>query len=185
MHDPFTVSERIVQANARSDIDGTLVFYPIFAQPVTDRGPYKNRSTGVYYKNQDDCLRGLVDRSKDVEDLCGDYNARWLFRAAGNNKPTDDDRVVPCTALSVKLIWDHYHINKNAPGCNWNGQIVSVVNRSEIMGRCWPWKVPLSIRLMSTRSFNFDRADDCDDVRLLKLTSSGVIFCGGDGSSLS
>jgi methylenetetrahydrofolate dehydrogenase (NAD+) len=127
--DPSTVSERILQANSRSDIDGLLVFYPIFAaQPVTDRGPYKNRLTGVYYKTQDDYLRDLVDPSKDVEGLCGDYNARWLFRAG--NRPTDD-RVVPCTALSVKLILDHYH--HAAP--SWNGQIVSVVNRSEIMGR--------------------------------------------------
>jgi methylenetetrahydrofolate dehydrogenase (NAD+) len=125
--DPSTVSDRINTANSRSDIDGILIFYPIFAQPVANRGPYKNRLTGVYYKTQDDYLRDLVATSKDVEGLCGDYNARWLFRAG--NRPTDD-RVVPCTALSVKLILDHFH---HAP--SWNGQIVSVVNRSEIMGR--------------------------------------------------
>lgn len=149
--DPSTVSERILEANSRSDIHGTLVFYPIFAEPFADRGPYKNRLTGVYYKTQDDYLRDIVDPSKDVEGLCGDYNARWLFRAG--NKPTEE-RVVPCTALSVKRILDYYH---HAPG--WNGQVVSIVNRSEIMGRplaamlAWEGAIVYSINVDSILEF--------------------------------
>ena len=151
-----SIQTTIQQINQRSDVHGILIFYPIFhnhhnqhqhqhhhhhphhhhQQQQQLRGPYKNRLTGVYYKTQDDYLRDLVDPMKDVEGLSGDYNRRCRFRyhqpnqeSTTNSNNNNNHVILPCTALSVKTILDHYTTN------DWNGRIVSIMNRSEIVGR--------------------------------------------------
>jgi methylenetetrahydrofolate dehydrogenase (NAD+) len=155
---PANVEELIQTTNSRPDVDGILIFYPIFKRPdfVLKRGPFKNLLTGVYYKTYDDYLRDVVAKNKDVEGLCGNYNARLMFRSKAAMNPSssslsnqefssNDDKILPCTALSVKQILDHYHpLSTSSPSQPWKGQIVSVINRSEIMGR------PLAAMLASS-----------------------------------
>ena len=145
---PEDVEAVIRMANERDDVDGILIFYPIFGdQPQSTRGPYINRLTGVYYKSFDDYLRDVVDPAFDVEGLNGAYSSRLALRKGKQstttqkddnnsydlywdiNDPDESNRIVPCTAQSVQHILDHYH------STNWEGQIVSIINRSEIFGR--------------------------------------------------
>ena len=180
---PEDVERVIRQVNNRNDVDGIIVFYPIFQSMSTDqpppclsssreervqqnqraskiRGPYKNQSTGVFYKSHDDFLRDIVDKSKDVEGFCTDYHqlCSQYFASTSisaltipSKVPTESDTgeirtsdaIFPCTALSVKQILDRYHLLSPArPGAEtridampWSGQTVSIVNRSEILGR--------------------------------------------------
>lgn len=135
---PSSVEEAIQAGNERSDVDGILVYYPIFKNSLATshekRGPYKNRLTGVYYKTYDDYLRDLVCYTKDVEGLCQEYNARWLFRARGKEGISDNgNNLYPCTAASVFRILEAYHSKQGLK--YWQGTVVTIVNRSEIFGR--------------------------------------------------
>jgi methylenetetrahydrofolate dehydrogenase (NAD+) len=136
--EPSDVEEAIRGMNAREDVHGILVFYPIFKKRKgfeRVRGPYLDQSTGVHYKTHDDYLRDVVSPAKDVEGLCHDYNSRWLFRARGMNR-TDLEAYVPCTALSVMKILEEYHpYQQREEGKRWSGCTITVVNRSEILGR--------------------------------------------------
>lgn len=126
---PQDVEAAICDANEREDVHGILVYYPIFKRPDSARGPYKNRLTGVYYKSSDDYLRDLVSPKKDVEGLSHTYNARWLFRDRATDRFDGQSGVIyPCTALSVFKILDMKQDNLA-------GLTVTVVNRSELLGR--------------------------------------------------
>ncbi|KAL3823885.1 hypothetical protein ACHAXA_005467 [Cyclostephanos tholiformis] len=78
--------ERAIRdANARSDVHGILVFYPVHDKLVdVSRGPtwtsdggggggrtYKDRNNGVYYRSMDDYFRDMVASHKDVEGYRG------------------------------------------------------------------------------------------------------------------
>lgn len=158
------IQSLIHQANADNTIDGILVYYPIPKYATVNsssaKGPYKNRLEGVYYKSHDDYFRDMVIPTKDVEGLGG---TRWLSHSKhhiasvpGTLSPPPATSistastslsppiVQPCTAKSVHTILDYYHNPKT--GTNslpWLGQTVSIINRSEIMGR------PLAIMLAS------------------------------------
>jgi methylenetetrahydrofolate dehydrogenase (NAD+) len=145
---PHGIQEMIRQANANSHIDGILVFYPIFTN-TREKGPYKNQLQGVYYKTHDCHFRDMVAIEKDVEGLRGTkwyHNQRRLrIHPAGQPQPL----VYPCTARSVEAILEHCHSSLSssptAVGWNedpvtessscWQGLTVSIVNRSEIVGR--------------------------------------------------
>jgi len=115
--------------NHDPEVDGILVFYPIFGSKRQDvHGLYLNRNTGVRYKTYDDYLRDVVCPSKDVEALSQNYNARWLFRARGKNR-NSTDFYAPCTALAVM------EILKEALLRDWTQTTVAIINRSELMGR--------------------------------------------------
>jgi methylenetetrahydrofolate dehydrogenase (NAD+) len=139
---PSDVSKVIREMNGRSDVHGILVFYPIFKKnsPMYGRrkGPYLNRSSGVYYKSDDDWLRDVVSPLKDVEGLGHNYNARWIFRARGRNR-MEREVYIPCTALAVMKILQTYHPLESsvaeAQHKRWAGFRVTIVNRSEILGR--------------------------------------------------
>ena len=140
---PSDVEEAIRDGNARTDVHGILVYYPIFKKRYLSepRGPYKNQLTGVYYKTHDDYLRDIVCPTKDVEGLCHQYNARWLFRERGMQR--NNDRILhPCTALSVYKVLEAYHPTSERDP--WLRIVVTIVNRSEIMGR------PLAAMLANT-----------------------------------
>jgi methylenetetrahydrofolate dehydrogenase (NAD+) len=157
---PSLVEAAIRNANARPDVHGILVYYPIFKShdsnhtkySTQQRGPYKNQLTGVYYKTQDDYLRDVVCPSKDVEGLCHEYNARWLFRSYRNHtnnnnnekriiEPNQELVVFPCTALSVYRILEHELQRRRDQQSFRNNNdndsqlVATVINRSEILGR--------------------------------------------------
>jgi methylenetetrahydrofolate dehydrogenase (NAD+) len=129
---PHAIEAAIQTANARQDVHGILVYYPIFKQQQAApavRGPYKNRLTGVFYKNHDDYLRDIVSSGKDVEGLCQSYNTARSFDRNDNDNNNDNSGVVyPCTALSVFKILE-------AQRETWTGLTITIINRSEILGR--------------------------------------------------
>lgn len=116
------IEEAILAANADPEIDGIIVYYPIF----------NNR--------QDQYLQQIVDVQKDVEGLSHRYifnmyqNIRFLDGDAGGNR---QKCILPCTPLANIKILEYLNIyNKILPfGNRLFGHTICVVNRSEVVGR--------------------------------------------------
>lgn len=196
--EPAEVEAVIQRFNQRADVHGILVFYPIFKTSTLHRQTtkkqqqkkglkyYLDRSTGVYYKTEDDYLRDVVSPHKDVEGLCRNYTARRVFRARGGLFRSIHDTYIPCTALAVLKILETYHKhpileNDDSAGCEtkkysseslsviddntkrWSGLTVTIVNRSEILGR--PLAALLAIAGASVYSV--------DDTSILLFMSGG------------
>ena len=133
---PRDVAKLIRSLNTQPDIHGILVFYPIFAHQPSTRRRWLHQATGVYYKTDDDWLRDVVHPTKDVEGLHQQTKQKF-FQA----RAADRDQVyVPCTALAVQRI-----VAALRPK---SGTTVTIVNRSEIMGR--PLAALLSLQHGST-----------------------------------
>jgi methylenetetrahydrofolate dehydrogenase (NAD+) len=143
---PEEIGHTIRHANENPQVDGILVFYPVFTN-TRQKGPYKNRLQGVYYKTYDCHFRDLVALDKDVEGLRG---TKWYHNHRRHKTPRGGQRqqqqqqsqqlVYPCTARSVEAILEHYHFSAGkketaVTTSHWRGQTVSIVNRSEIVGR--------------------------------------------------
>ena len=109
----------ILAANHDDSIDGIIVYYPIF----NDR--------------QDQYLQQIIDVSKDVEGL----SHRYIFNLYQNNRFLDEEKVqksvLPCTPLAVIKILEYLRIyNTILPyGNRLFGHSITVVNRSEVVGR--------------------------------------------------
>jgi len=128
LDDPIDVEAALIEANDDPRIHGIIVYYPIFGQ--------EESFSGV---SHDDYLRDTISHKCDVEGLCHSYrtnlyrNVRFLDYPANNKKC-----LLPCTALSVVKIIEA------CPGCfdfqkpvgrKLEGKIITVINRSEIVGR--------------------------------------------------
>ena len=106
-------------ANQDETIDGIIVYYPIFNS------------------RQDQYLQQLTDIGKDVEGL----SHRYLFNLYQNNRFLDEANtqksILPCTPLAVIKILEYLRIyNTILPyGNRLFGRSVTVVNRSEVVGR--------------------------------------------------
>ena len=106
-------------ANHDDSIDGIIVYYPIF----NDR--------------QDQYLQQITDVSKDVEGLSHQY----IFNLYQNVRFLDEEKVqksvLPCTPLAVIKILEYLRIyNTILPyGNRLFGHSITVVNRSEVVGR--------------------------------------------------
>lgn len=117
--DKDDVEETIISANKDPEVDGIIIYYPIF----------NNR--------QDQYLQQIVDVGKDVEGLSHQYifnmyqNIRFL-----DNTPARKS-VLPCTPLAVIKILEYLQIyNSILPyGNRLFGRRICVVNRSEVVGR--------------------------------------------------
>ncbi|KAF2847671.1 NAD(P)-binding protein [Plenodomus tracheiphilus IPT5] len=113
------LEDRLIEANNDSAVDGIIVYYPIFG----------NR--------QDQYLQQIVSIDKDVEGLSHRYifnmyqNIRFLDPA--NTKKS----ILPCTPLAVIKILEYLRIyNTILPyGNRLHGRTVTVINRSEVVGR--------------------------------------------------
>ncbi|KAJ5218145.1 NAD(P)-binding protein [Penicillium cinerascens] len=110
----------ILAANTDNDVDGIIVYYPIF----------NNR--------QDQYLQQIVDVSKDVEGL----SHRYIFNMYQNIRFLDPETkrqkcILPCTPLAIVKILEYLNIyNTVLPSGNrLFGHTVCVVNRSEVVGR--------------------------------------------------
>ncbi len=109
----------ILAANNDERIDGIIVYYPIFNS------------------RQDQYLQQITDVSKDVEGL----SHRYIFNLYQNNRFLDEEKmqksVLPCTPLAVIKILEYLRIyNTILPyGNRLFGHSVTVVNRSEVVGR--------------------------------------------------
>lgn len=113
------MEETLIAANADDDVDGIIVYYPIFNS------------------RQDQYLQQIVDVSKDVEGL----SHRYIFNMYQNIRFLDDALaqkcIIPCTPLAVIKILEYLRIyNTILPyGNRLFGHTISVVNRSEVVGR--------------------------------------------------
>lgn len=199
--EPSVVEEAIRSLNQRLDVHGILVFYPIFkTRNLEDKGLYLNQRTGVHYKTYDDYLRDIVSPQKDVEALSQVHttDAQHLFRARGMDH-TGDDPYVPCTALAVSKVMEEYykpfhnHQNRKSSRRKWLGHTVTVVNRSEILGR--PLAGLLSLQGATVYSVDEDsilvfeedgRLRRCNDMDLADcVRQSSVIVSGVPTSDFS
>ena len=113
------LEENILNANNDDDVDGIIVYYPIFG----------NR--------QDQYLQQITDVGKDVEGL----SHRYIFNMYQNIRFLDDQKlqksVLPCTPLAVIKILENLQVyNTILPyGNRLFGHSITVINRSEVVGR--------------------------------------------------
>jgi len=124
--DLLDLEEHLERANTDPDVDGIMIYYPVFGQHPSFHGG-----------SQDDYLRDSVSPFKDVEGL-SHYYRRALYR---NQRYVDDEAtkkcVLPCTPLAVIKTLEHLHVYDNhlPIGDRMNGKTAVVVNRSEVVGR--------------------------------------------------
>ncbi|KAL7419712.1 Methylenetetrahydrofolate dehydrogenase [NAD(+)] [Cryptotrichosporon argae] len=140
------VEEAILEANDDNDVDGIMVYYPIFG----DR--------------QDQYLQSVVSPQKDVEGL----NHQFLFNLYHNvrfispltlkpipayllpqpiapPKAGEDEvpppgtvkSILPCTPLAIVKVLEHIGVYNKllAYGDRARGKVITVINRSEVVGR--------------------------------------------------
>ena len=126
--DPLDVENVLVDANEDPRVHGIIVYYPIFGQ--------QESFSGV---SHDDYLRDSVSIRCDVEGLCHTYRTNLYRNVRFLDYPTNDIKcLLPCTALSVVKILEHcpgVHDSHKPVGQKMAGKIVTVINRSEIVGR--------------------------------------------------
>ncbi|KAF4124072.1 methylenetetrahydrofolate dehydrogenase (NAD+) [Geosmithia morbida] len=117
-----SLEEEIIRANEEEDVDGIIVYYPIFPQ---------NPSHDKY-------VQETVDLSKDVEGMRHKHlynmyhNVRFLDPPENRKKS-----ILPCTPLAVVKILEYLQIYNPilAVGNRLFGKTITVINRSEVNGR--------------------------------------------------
>ena len=126
--DPIDVEAALTAANDDPNVHGIIVYYPIFGQVESFSGA-----------SQDDYLRDTVSFKCDVEGLCHTYRTNLYRNVRFLDYPTNTKKcVLPCTALSCVKILEQCPncYDKSKPvGKHMEGQVVTVINRSEIVGR--------------------------------------------------
>lgn len=128
LEDPIDVESTLIEANEDPRVHGIIIYYPIFGQEESFSG-----------ESQDDYLRDTVSHECDVEGLCHTYRTNLYRNVRFLDYPKNSIQcLLPCTALSVVKILEQ------CPGCydktrpvgkQMNDKIVTVINRSEIVGR--------------------------------------------------
>lgn len=118
----------MTKANEDPNVHGIIVYYPIFGQVESFSGA-----------SQDDYLRDSVSYKCDVEGLCHTYRSNLYRNVRFLDYPTNTKKcLLPCTALSVVKILEACpgcYDKTKAAGRQTEGKIVTVINRSEIVGR--------------------------------------------------
>jgi methylenetetrahydrofolate dehydrogenase (NAD+) len=117
--DKEALEDMILAANVDPEVDGIIIYFPVF----------NNR--------QDSYLQQLTVAEKDVEGL----SHRYLFNMYQNTRFLDvaqtQKSLLPCTPLAIIKILEYVGVyNTVLPyGNRLFGRTVTVVNRSEIVGR--------------------------------------------------
>jgi methylenetetrahydrofolate dehydrogenase (NAD+) len=125
--DPIDVEAALCDANDDPRVHGIIVYYPIFGQVESFSG-----------ESQDDYLRDTVSYKCDVEGLCHQYRSNLYRNVRFVDREHTKKSVLPCTALSVVKILESCEkcYDKSRPiGRHMDGQVVTIINRSEIVGR--------------------------------------------------
>ncbi|KAF2636190.1 bifunctional protein [Massarina eburnea CBS 473.64] len=113
------LEDALLDANNDPRVDGIIVYYPIFG----------NR--------QDQYLQQIVSIDKDVEGL----SHKYVFNMYQNIRFVDDANlkksILPCTPLAVIKILEYLRIYNTilAYGNRLHGRTITVINRSEVVGR--------------------------------------------------
>ena len=126
--DPIDVENALIDANDDPKVHGIIVYYPIFGQEESFSGA-----------SQDDYLRDTVSFKCDVEGLCHTYRTNLYRNVRYLDYPRNTQKcLLPCTALSVVKILEECPgcYDKSKPiGRRMEGKTVTIINRSEIVGR--------------------------------------------------
>lgn len=120
--DKEDLEEGIIAANNDDNVDGILVYYPIW----------------VGNHSQDKYIKETVALSKDVEGLCHTHlfnmyhNVRFLDPPSNLKKS-----ILPCTPLAIVKTLEYLQIYNPilAYGNRLFGKTITVINRSEVNGR--------------------------------------------------
>lgn len=116
------LEEAIHAANKDKDVDGIMVYFPVFAGDVA----------------KDESIREAIAMEKDVEGMRKQHlsymyhNVRYMDAPTNLKKP-----LLPCTPLGVVKILETLQMYNSvlAPGNRLYGKTVTVINRSEVIGR--------------------------------------------------
>lgn len=153
------VESYIKWANSEANIDGIIVYYPIF-------GNLEYSGGGL----MDDHLKDLVDFKKDVEGLSHYYRFNLYHDIKSNVYLTPLHNVAPCTALAVIKCLEYLKVydNFNLPHYKLFDKTVTIINRSNIVGK------PLSLLLANSGADVY--SVDKDSIFLMRKEASGKIY---------
>lgn len=116
------LEEEIMAANEDKQVDGIIVYYPIFpGNPAHDR-----------------YIQETVSLAKDVEGLCHKHISNMYYNVRYLDPPHNLKKsILPCTPLAVVKILEYLQIyNSILPyGNRLFGKTITVINRSEVNGR--------------------------------------------------
>lgn len=117
--DKEDLEEAIMQANEDPQVDGIMIYFPVFG----------NR--------QDQYLQQVLNKDKDVEGLSHVYIQNMYQNVRYLDKAQSQKSILPCTPLAIVKILEHLGVyNSVIPyGNRLYGKVITVVNRSEIVGR--------------------------------------------------
>lgn len=113
------LEEEIYNCNNNDDINGMIVYFPVFGN------------------KQDQYLQQCVSIHKDVEGL----NFKYISNMYHNIRYLDDAHtmksILPCTPLAIVKILENIGAYNTVlqPGDRLYGKTITIVNRSEIVGR--------------------------------------------------
>jgi methylenetetrahydrofolate dehydrogenase (NAD+) len=159
--DPLDVEAVLVDANDDPLVHGIIVYYPIF-------GTNDKATTTFSGVSHDDYLRDTVSIKCDVEGLCHTYRTNLYRNVRFMDYPTNTQKcVLPCTALAVAKILEHcpgVYDASQPVGRKMQGIVVTVINRSEIVGR------PLAAMLANDGATVY--SVDLDSIYCLSSTTS-------------
>ncbi|KAF8953658.1 NAD-dependent 5,10-methylenetetrahydrafolate dehydrogenase [Podila verticillata] len=110
---------KIIEANQDAGVHGIMVYYPVFG----DR--------------QDQYLQNVVDVNKDVEGLHHKYVYNMYHNIRFLDAAKTKKCIIPCTPLGLVKVMEYVGVyNGILPhGNRLHGRVVTIINRSEIVGR--------------------------------------------------
>ncbi|KAF7352390.1 Methylenetetrahydrofolate dehydrogenase [Mycena venus] len=143
------VEEAIIEANEDENVDGIMVYYPIFG-PQQDHylqqvvSPYKDVE-GLHFKfhyNLYHNIRFIQPQSLISSSVPSTASAGVPLESGANANseeppPGTVKSIIPCTPLAIVKCLEHVGVyNKILPyGDRAYGRTVTVINRSEVVGR--------------------------------------------------
>jgi methylenetetrahydrofolate dehydrogenase (NAD+) len=121
------LEQLVCEANDDPDVHGIMVFYPVFGTRPS-----------FYGDSMDDYIRDCVSIEKDVEGMSHTYR-HWLYRNRRYvDSPTNKKKcILPCTPLGILRVLEYLQVyDQELPvGKRMLGKTVTVINRSEVVGR--------------------------------------------------
>ncbi|KAF2769462.1 hypothetical protein EJ03DRAFT_336160 [Teratosphaeria nubilosa] len=114
------LEEEIRKATNDDDVDGIIVYYPVFDS------------------KRDQTLQWAVSMYKDVEGLSPQLISNMYQNIRFLDPPTNTRKsILPCTPLAILKILEYIHIYNPVLdyGRRLHGRRITVINRSEVVGR--------------------------------------------------
>ncbi|KAI8812170.1 hypothetical protein BJ742DRAFT_866732 [Cladochytrium replicatum] len=113
------LEDAITEANEDKKVSGIMVYYPVFGN------------------SQDQYLMNIVSVHKDVEGLCQTYRQNMYQNKRFLDDALTQKCIIPCTPLGIIKILEYIGVYNKilGEGDRLHGKVVTVVNRSEVVGR--------------------------------------------------